>query len=224
MNIIKHLVPAFLMFIVAACGGAETSEHGATPEMDEAAEMAADVYSGPNADLVAEFNTGGELLLASVDGLSEAQWTYRESEDRWNIAEVCEHVVLAEGGIVGGFVANLVSGEPSAEDTVDDAEVDAGVRAMIRDRSNPVQTNEQMDPTGAYATPADCIAAFGAVRAKTLEFLMTSDADFRTFSGTLTPEVPPMDAHQWLIFSAGHVERHVAQIDQVKADEGYPSM
>ena len=53
---------------------------------------------------------------------------------------------------------------------------------------------------------------------------MTTDADLRAYSGTVTEEIDPMDAYQWLIFSAGHVERHSAQIEQVKAHEGYPAM
>ena len=183
-----------------------------------------EVYSGQNAELVAEFNAGAVVLLNAIEGVSADQWTYRESEDRWNIAEVCEHIIMAEQGLVGGFVANLVSGEPSTDNAGGFAEMDAGVRAFSRDRSNPVQTNEQMEPQGIYATPAEAKAAFEAARASTLEFLMTSDADFRAYSGTVTPEIEPMDAHQWLLFAAGHVERHSAQIEQVKADEGYPAM
>ena len=130
---------------------------------------------------------------------------------------------MAEQGLVGGFVTGLVSGEQNAENMGGYEEMDAGVQAMVRDRSNPIQTSEAMEPTGAYATPEEGIAAFEAARAGTLEFLMTTDADFRMYSGTVTEEIEPMDAHQWLLFAAGHVERHVDQIEQVKADEGYPA-
>ena len=48
--------------------------------------------------------------------------------------------------------------------------------------------------------------------------------DLRAYSGSLAEGVPPMDGAQWVIFIASHVKRHVAQIDQVKAHEGYPTV
>ena len=219
----KNIIPILALLFFSACGG-DSAEYAEPAEADQPMEETAEVYSGQNAELVAEFNAGAEILLSAIEGVSGDQWTYRESEDRWNIAEVCEHIIMAEQGIVGGFVANLVSGEASTGNAGGFAEMDAGVRAFSRDRSNPVQTNEQMEPKGIYATPEDALAAFEEVRASTLEFLMTTDADFRAYQGTITEEIDPMDAHQWLLFAAGHVERHAAQIEQVKADEGYPSM
>ncbi len=223
----KNILPILTLLLLSACGG-DNAEYDQTAEADDAEqamdEAVAAAYTGQNADLVAEFNAGAEILMAAIDGVNGDQWTYRESDDRWSIAEICEHIVMAEQGIVGGFVTNLVSGEASTDDTGEYAEKDAGIRTYIRDRSNPVQTSEEMEPKGIYATPEEAIAAFKEVREQTLEFLMTTDADFRAYSGTVTEEIEPMDAYQWLIFSAGHVERHSAQIEQVKAHEGYPAI
>ncbi len=222
----KNFLPLVTLLLLSACGG-DSANYDRAAEGEQAVDEAAkttDTYSGQNADLVAEFNASAEVLMAAIDGVSGDQWTYRESDDRWSIAEVTEHIIMGEQGLVGGFVTTLVSGEASVVDTAGDAKVDAGVRAFIRDRSHPVQTAEEMEPKGIYETPEQAIAAFEEVRAQTLEFLKTTDADLRAYSGTITPEVDPMDAYQWLIFAAGHVERHSAQIDQVKADIGYPAL
>jgi hypothetical protein len=223
MNTVKQILPVFLAFLFAACGGGESSDYSAS-SAEEAPEAAPEAYSGPNADLVAEFDAAGVVFMHAIEGVEGDAWTFRESEDRWSIAEVCEHIIMAEQGLVGGFVAGLVSGEANADPSAANTEMDEGVRAFSRDRSNPVQTNEAMEPKGIYATPDEAIAAFSEVRAGTLEFLKTSEVDFRAYSGTLTPEIEPMDAYQWLVFAAGHTERHSAQIDQVKAHEGYPGM
>ena len=35
-------------------------------------------------------------FLASIDGLSDAQWTFKAGPDRWSIAEVAEHIAVSE--------------------------------------------------------------------------------------------------------------------------------
>ena len=38
-------------------------------------------------------------FLKSISGLSEAQWNYKPSPERWSIAECAEHITLAENFI-----------------------------------------------------------------------------------------------------------------------------
>jgi len=80
-----------------------------------------------------------------------------------------------------------------------------------------------MEPTGKYATPEEAAEAFEAARQVTIDFLKSTDKDLRSYSRALTEGMPAMDGAQWVIFLASHVKRHVAQIDQVKADPGYPA-
>src|SRR5215468_9312447 len=35
-------------------------------------------------------------FLAAIDGVSDAQWKWKPAPERWSVAEVAEHVVLAE--------------------------------------------------------------------------------------------------------------------------------
>jgi hypothetical protein len=224
MKTLVRLVPLFVVVtLLSGCGSPESDQAKQSGTSDQVGEAGAQAL-GANADLVAEFNVGADMLLASLEGLTTEQWTFRESEDRWSIAEVCEHIVIAEQIFVGGFINDLVSGEPNAELEGGYQEMDEGVRAFIRDRTTSLQASEALQPTGAYSTPEEGIAAFREVRAQTLEFLEQGDIDFRQYTGTPFPEaVDPMDAHQWLLFAAGHVERHTQQIEQVKVHEGYPA-
>ena len=223
MTSMKNTFAALLMLIFAACGG-ESAEYADSAAAEEPMEEAAEPYTGPNAELIAEFDASTVVLMAAIEGADGDRWTFRESDDRWSIAEVVEHLVLAERGLVHGFVAGLVSGEPNAENTGGYEESDDGVRMFIRDRSTKFVTNEAAEPQGIYATPEEAMADFDGVRAQTIEWLKTTDVDFRLYSGTPNPEIDPMDAYQWLIFIAGHTERHSAQIDQVKADANYPAV
>lgn len=221
MKSLKLFTPFVFLFFVA-CGGnesAEMAEH-ADAEHEMMEEMP---YDGPNADLIAELDESTELLLSSIDALTPEQWVYQESPDRWSIAGVTEHLVKSEGVFRGLLVDSVLSSEPSMEMPDSTMEADEAVRNMMADRTNPIQTIPPLEPTGIYATPEEAAAAFEAARDETVEFLKTTDKDLRAYSRSLHEGMAPMDGAQWMIFCANHVKRHVDQIEQVKAHEGYPA-
>lgn len=221
MKLYKLVVPfAFLFF--AACGGnksADMAEHGEGMEA-EAEEMA---YDGPNADVIAELNEGSEMLLNAIDGLTPDQWVFQENPERWSIEGVTEHIIKAENKLRGILEDSVLTGEPMMEMPDSTEAADAAVRNMILDRSTKYKTSPDLEPTGVYATPEEAKAAFEAARAKTIEFLETTDKNLREYSRPFAEGMAPMDGAEWVIFMANHVKRHVKQIDQVKADPGYPS-
>jgi len=218
MKILNFIAPfAFLFF--AACGGNQSGDMA-----EHAEEMMEEMpYDGPNADLIAELDESTDILLATIDGLTPEQWVYQESPERWSIAGVTEHLVKSENALRGILADSILAGEPSMEMPDSTMEADQGVRAMMADRSTAYPTIPPLEPTGMYATPDEAAAAFEATRDQTVEFLKATDKDLRAYSGTLDEGMAPMDGAQWVIFIASHVKRHVAQIEQVRAHEGYPS-
>jgi len=221
MKIYKLLVPfAFLFF--AACGGnqsADMAEH-AEGMAEETEEMP---YEGPNADLIAELDEGSEMLLNAIDGLTPEQWVYQENPDRWSIEGVAEHIIKAEDNLRSILEDSVLSAEPMMEMPDSTEEADMAVRNMMLDRSKKYKTSPDLEPTGMYATPDEAKAAFEASRAKTIEFLETTNKNLREYSRALAEGMSAMDGAEWVIFMANHVKRHVQQIEEVKASEGYPS-
>lgn len=221
MKIYKLLIPAALLFF-AACGGNQPAEMPGHEEgmAEEAEEMA---YEGPNAELIAELDEGSEMLLNAIDGLTPEQWVFQESPDRWSIEGITEHLVRSEDMFRSLLEDSVLTGEPNMEMAESQSPADSTIRNMMLDRSKPIKTIEPLEPTGMYATPDEAKAAFEASRAKTIEFLETTDKNLRAYSRALSEGMPVMDGAQWVIFMANHVKRHVKQIDQVKADPNYPS-
>jgi hypothetical protein len=89
------------------------------------------------------------------------------------------------------------------------------------DRSNKAQAPEPAKPTGRFATSAEALSAFEKARAGTIEYVKTTGADMRShgaplFGGVMT------DAYQMLVMIAAHTERHLLQLNEVKAAAGYP--
>jgi len=161
-----------------------------------------------------------DLFLDSVADLSEAQWSYKAAEDRWSIAECAEHIALSEEFLrerIGGFLA-----EPASADRlpVDAAKLDT-VLTMIVDRSQKFQAPEPLVPTRRWATPAEALAFFTEQRAKTAE-RVGDGGDLHSYVGE-HPAFGDLDAYVWFFFLSGHTERHTLQIEEVKADPGFPA-
>jgi hypothetical protein len=66
------------------------------------------------------------------------------------------------------------------------------------------------------------LAEFRATRAETRAFVVGLEGDLR---GHFFAHVAlgDLDCYQWLVVMAQHGERHARQIEQVKADPGYPA-
>jgi hypothetical protein len=164
--------------------------------------------------LVKELERTEAKLLAAVEGLSEAQWTYKAAPDRWSIAECVEHITAAEP-----FIRNMVTKSletPAGKD----AQKDDVVLKAIVDRSTKFKAPEPLIPTNKYATAADAIAAYRKERAETVK-LAGGDADFRAH-GSDHFAFGPLDSHGWVLFLSAHSERHTLQIEEVKTSDGYP--
>jgi DinB superfamily len=169
------------------------------------------------AELVAHLERTGAKFEKSIEGLSEAQWQYKSAPDRWSPAEAAEHIATSEGFIRGMMEPMMKEATP--------AELLAGARKdnidqLVVDRSKKFQAPEPLKPSNKYKTPAEALAAFRAERAKTIEFVKTG-GDFRLHAAQ-NPAAGPLDGYGWVKFLSGHSERHTLQIEEVKADAGYP--
>ena len=157
-------------------------------------------------------------VVAATKGLSEAQLKFKPAPDRWSVAEVLEHIALAEDFLLQNVTDKIMKAPAGAADR-DIAKIDAMVLAMIPDRSHKAQAPPPLVPTGRW-TPAQTLDHFLQSRAKTMEFL-DSTPDLRAHV-TDSPLGQSMDAYEWLLFVAAHSERHTKQILEVKADPNFP--
>lgn len=160
-----------------------------------------------------------DKFLASVEGLSEAQWKYKPAPDRWSVAEVAEHIALSEG-IILQLVTDRVMKTPAARPPVGSA-TDESVVKGITDRSGKFQAPEMLKPTGKWATREELTKDFLAGRGKTVAYVKETQDDLRAHSAP-HPVLKTIDAYQWLLLLAAHSARHTAQIEEVKADPNFP--
>jgi hypothetical protein len=170
--------------------------------------------------LVAQLEKSKADMLASIDGLTTAQWKFKPAPNVWSVQECAEHLVKTEGMLFG--MAQKSLSEPAVERLATaNEEQDHKLVAMMQDRSQKGKAPEPLVPSGMFATPADAAEAFKAARDKSIAYVKTTDDPLRThvIKGFPWGDV---DAYQVLLLMASHTERHTAQIKEVEANPNCP--
>lgn len=195
-----QLVTLISLFVTAAAFAADTA-----PVSDQAA-------------LVAQLKRTEARFLASVEGLSEAQWKYKPAPDRWSIAECAEHITASEP-FIRKMAAESMKSELAA-DSAGTTNQDQKILTFLVDRSTKFKAPEPLIPTNRFSTPAAATEAFRKERAETIA-AASADVDLRTH-GSKHFALGPLDSYGWFLFLSAHSERHPLQIDEVKTDPGFP--
>jgi len=162
-----------------------------------------------------------DAFLQAIQGLSEKQWKFKPAPDRWSVAEVSEHIAVAESTIFGLVQTKFMAGPPTPEKRAEVKATDDVILARVPDRSHKVQAPEFLQPTGRFANEEATIKAFEEARAKTMDYVKTTQDDLRDHFGP-HPMLGTMDAYQWILLISAHSARHTKQIEEVKADPNFP--
>jgi hypothetical protein len=159
-------------------------------------------------------------FLASIDGLTEQQWTYKAAPDRWSIGETAEHIVLAEG-LLFASMQKAVASPPNPDWEAQTARKTAFLERVMLDRTHKAQAPEPIQPAGM--TRAQVIERYRTARAKTMKFAEETDIPLKELTAVHPfPVFNTLNAYQWLIYIPLHNLRHDMQIAEVKASGGYP--
>src|SRR3954447_18886833 len=189
----------------------------------------------PNADATAAAHRDTKFLLnylkqtrqdflKSIKGLSEAQWNYKASPERWSIAECAEHITLAEDFIREQLEQKVLTApKASSEDKAKVTKSDDDIITMMTDRSHKAQAPEPIQPkTHQWTTPQAIEKEFNARRDKTVQLAKSTPEQELRDHVAPSPAGFSMDGYQFLELLAGHTKRHTLQIEEVKATPGYP--
>jgi hypothetical protein len=142
-------------------------------------------------------------LLDLVAGLTPQQWNFRESPDRWSIAEVLEHVTVFEN-FLKGVIARTLDEAPQPDKKQFAPAKEHHVFQIATNRATRFTAREATRPTGRFPKPTEMLAELRKTRA----FAHVALGD--------------LDCYQWLVVMAQHGARHALQIEQIKADPAYP--
>ncbi len=168
---------------------------------------------------VEELMKTNERLTSSVQGLSEAQLNFKSSPESWSIAECVEHLAISETS----FDQMLQGALQTPADASKRAEVkmaDEQLMAIITSRERKVKTSEAFEPSGKFGSHEETLKAFTDKRAEHIEYVKDTEDDLRNHYGQLP--FGTIDGLQIVLFMSGHTERHVQQMEEIKAHADFP--
>ena len=160
-----------------------------------------------------------QAFLASVSGVSEAQWKFKAGPDRWSIAEVAEHIAISETTLLQLVTDRVLKSPATPRDP--NAISDARLLEGLLDRTNKFQAPEVLKPTNRWATRDALTKDFVIARDKTAAYVRTTTDDLHGHSSP-HPVFKTLDGYQWILLLSGHAARHTAQIEEVTTSPGYP--
>ncbi|MBC9797827.1 DinB family protein [Sinomicrobium weinanense] len=167
------------------------------------------------------FKETNKNLLKNVKGLSSEQLQYKASPEKWSVAQCLEHIILTEEYIFG-MVEKLMQ-EPANPERKEEIKISGEdlIKGMT-DRSNKAKAPEEIQPSGKYTDVKEAIKAFEKQRAGILKYIKNAKVEDMRNHVTDSP-FGAIDGYQFALFIASHTARHTLQIEEVKADAGFPS-
>ena len=159
-------------------------------------------------------------VVSKVKGLSDAQLQYKPAPDRWSIGECLKHIAVTEQSLWHMTDGNIKqTANPDKRNDIKNT--DDELIQMIENRTKKVKTMDEFKPENTSFTSADAaLMSFKTDRAKLIVYVKTTQDDLRNHVATLP--FGQADCYQMILFIAAHSNRHAQQIEEVKADPGFP--
>ena len=153
-------------------------------------------------------------LMDEVSTLSPAQLNFRMAEGKWTVAEVVQHLAIADPT----YWQLLQDGMKQPAKRLSKQATDADVLWYGINRVHHEKTEPTKDPKGQAVDMRRALDSFQKLHSMMLEYARATDADLRGHA----VEDWGVDAYQCLLEISTHTQRHILQIREIKAAAGFP--
>ena len=179
-----------------------------------------DITQSERDQLIAKLEKSRKDVEAATKGLTPAQLSFKPNIFRWSVADCVEHIALTEDFLFASLQRVMTApAQTTQQDQAAVAQTDKAITTMVANRSSKFMAPEPVRPAH-HAPTEDLLKQFAASRSRTIEFVKTTH-DLRSHCAA-SPLGKCTDAYQWLLLMAGHSDRHLAQLMEVKADPKFP--
>lgn len=172
------------------------------------------------AELLDNLAASRQRLMDNLQGLTGEQWEFRPSEGSWSIADCVEHVVLVESRVLKA-IGRALERAPEPEKKAQAAETDRLLGGLAADRTQRLNAPEPVTPKRHWPDTSQLLGEFEKTRVRTVEFSSATDGDLRNHFFP-HPIFGDLDCYQWLRLVPLHCDRHLAQIQEIKSNGGFP--
>ena len=160
-------------------------------------------------------------FLNDIEKVSDTQWKYKPSPDKWSIAEISEHLTLADGLLLSRAQNSLKS---PADNSKGNALVgkENAIIERLKDQTQKTRAPEVLVPTNRFATKKELIAAFKIEREKTIVYIKNTKDPLKNHILS-HPIFGEITAYQGLVMIPAHANRHIAQLEEVMTMKDFPA-
>lgn len=170
--------------------------------------------------LVHHLKESQKKLAGSIYGLSEEQLHFKPAPNEWSVEECVQHIALSEYNLWNVFdAARKQPANPEKRNAIKLS--DQNVINLMADRTNKVKTSERFYPENAkWKTTTEARDAFNDKRKKLIWYTKNTTDDLRNHIAQL--HMGYIDAYQIILLLSAHCNRHVQQIEALKAHPDFP--
>jgi hypothetical protein len=168
---------------------------------------------------ISQLEESRNQLEAELEGLTPEQLSFKATPQIWSIAEITEHIGLAETGI-GQIVAGTLQQPADSSRRKEIKVTDTQVRLILTNRTGKATAPEIIKPTGRFSDIKTAMAFFDKARDKNIDLIKTTQEDLRNRYWQ-HPATGTIDLYQAVLLTAAHCERHIAQIKELKHNNLY---
>jgi hypothetical protein len=161
-----------------------------------------------------------DSLIRETQNLTEQQWNFKESSDRWSINQVVEHLAVWELLLDREVNQALVAG-PQPELTKNARTDSSIINFLMEDK--PHVTTDYTKPF-TFTVPMGLnngknnLAWFSKMRNESITYLNSTDQDLRYYF----LRAGRGNVHQVYLTIFAHTDRHLRQIRTIKTNPNYP--
>ena len=170
-------------------------------------------------DAASYFKETQKAVADQFKGMSQNQLKWKPADSVWSITDCVEHIALSEKNLFDWAMGTLKT-EANPAKRSELKRSDEEVRKTITDRSFRVKTREGFIPTGQFGDAKQTLKVFDERREALIKYIKETKDDLRNHFA----ESPfgLVDTYQLLLFLSAHTKRHTLQIEELKANPGFP--
>ncbi|MEJ0102799.1 MAG: DinB family protein [Bacteroidota bacterium] len=160
-------------------------------------------------------------VLKSINGLSKKQLDFKISKEQWSARECVYHIAASENDL-WKWLETALKSPANPEKRSEIKFTDEQLIKILEDRTNKIKTTELFEPKNSpYKSIAEAVADFKQQRAQHIEYIKSTTEDLRDH----VAETPYgwIDGYQLYLLIASHSNRYMQQIDEIKANAGFPN-
>jgi len=163
-------------------------------------------------EIFSDLENSEEAVKEVVERASEALFLKKPDENSWSMAELVEHIIMVEKGVLGTIQK---MGTKVAEEVITSKLDDKTIVKLISNRERKVKAPDHFVPKGIFTNKEMAIQGLRKHRAEIEVFITTTKLPLKNI-GFPHFAVGMLNGENWFTFMAGHCKRHADQMAEIK--------